>query len=156
MALITLNKLALPTGSVIQVQRNYVVTSSGHIETTSTSLAASGITQSITPTANGNLILVDFNSAMADKTGTGAYGQGRMYMKIGSGSYAQMSGAGVYHIGYMQQGQNRYGTISFGGSYTATSTDTLTFQPYISSSSGNFRIVHENSSYHLTLTEIAQ
>lgn len=156
MALIKLGANAYKSGSIIQVKRKYVADPGGHIETTSTSLAASGITQSITPTATGNIIIVDFSSSMGDQTGSGNNGLGRMYIKIGSGSYAQMSGADQYHLGYMYNNNNRYGPFCFGGSYTTTSTDTLTFQPYIATSAGSFRLVHDNTSYHLTLTEIAQ
>jgi len=143
-------------GKVLQVVRNYVANAGSHVETSSSSLSASGITQSITPTASGNLILVDFSSSMADKDTSGAYGQGRMYIKIGSGSYSQMTGASTYHIGYQQQNENKYSNLTFGGSYTTTSTDTLIFQPYIKSSAGSFRLVHVSASYSLTLTEVEQ
>jgi len=143
-------------GKVLQVVRNYVASAGSHVETSSASLSASGITQSITPTASGNLILVDFSSSMADKDTSGANGHGKMYIKIGSGSYSQMSGASTYHIGYMQQNENKYSNLTFGGSYTTTSTDTLIFQPYIKSSAGSFRLVHVSASYALTLTEVEQ
>ena len=143
-------------GKVLQVVRNYVASAGSHVETSSSSLSASGITQSITPTASGNLILVDFSSSMADQTGSGNNGHGKMYIKIGSGSYSPMSGASTYHIGYMQNDDNKFANLTFGGSYTTTSTDTLIFQPYIQSSSGSFRLVHVNASYSLTLTEVEQ
>ncbi len=143
-------------GKVLQVVRNYVASAGSHVETSSSSLSASGITQSITPTASGNLILVDFSSSMADKDTSGAFGVSRMYQKIGSGSYAEMTGASSYHMGYMQQNENKYSNFTFGGSYTTTSTDTLIFQPYIKSSAGSFRLVHVSASYALTLTEVEQ
>ena len=157
MALITLNKLALPTGSVLQVVRNYVA-DSGNIQTSSTSFAASGIQQSITPTASGNLILVDFNSTMTDVTSTDRVGLGKMYFKIGSGSFTAMTGSNNYHLGYFHQAKNRYIGATFAGSYTTTGTDTLTFEPYMKSnnSSSTFRLVHEDASYALTVMEIAQ
>ena len=46
------------TGSVLQVVRTYVASSSV-IETTAQTFQASGITASITPTKSGNIILVD-------------------------------------------------------------------------------------------------
>ena len=144
-------------GKVLQVVRTYATNPSSHIETTSTTLTSSGITATLTPTASGNLIIVDFSSAMADHTGSGDAGYGRMRVKVGSGNFTDMSGATPYHIGYLQNNENRYANLTFGGSYTTTSTDTLIFQPYIQSPSGNtFRLVHDNSSYALTLTEVEQ
>ena len=143
-------------GKVLQVVRTYANTAS-HIETTSTTLTSSGITATLTPTASGNLIIVDFSSTMCDVTGSGDNGRGRMKVKVGSGSYTDMSGALNFQLGYIQNGQNRYAGINFGGSYTTTSTDTLIFQPYIMSPGGsNFRLVHDNASYALTLTEVEQ
>jgi len=54
MALITLNKLALPTGSVIQVVQ---AVSSTQVNVTSTSLASTGLSASITPSSTSNKIL---------------------------------------------------------------------------------------------------
>ena len=54
MALITLNKLALPTGSVVQVVQSIDVTNR---TITSTSLASTGISLSITPSSSSNKIL---------------------------------------------------------------------------------------------------
>ena len=142
-------------GKVLQVVRIYASTPS-HIETTSTTLTSSGITATLTPTASGNLIIVDFSSSMTDQTGSGNNGRGRMKVKVGSGSFTDMSGALEYHIGYIQNGENIYANLTFGGSYTTTSTDTLIFQPYIKANSGNFRLVHDNASYALTLTEVEQ
>tara|TARA_R100000734_G_scaffold18236_1_gene14958 strand:+ start:451 stop:927 length:477 start_codon:yes stop_codon:yes gene_type:complete len=55
MALITLNKLALPTGSVVQVVQSIDVTNR---TITSTSLASTGISLSITPSSSSNKILL--------------------------------------------------------------------------------------------------
>ena len=155
MALITLGKNS-GKGKVLQVVRTYANTAS-HIETTSTTLTASGITATLTPTASGNLILVDFSSAMTDQSGSGHTGYGRMRVKVGSGNFTNISGALTYQIGYIAQNYNRYANLTFGGSYTTTGTDTLIFQPYIQSPSGTtFRLVHDNSSYALTLTEVEQ
>ena len=143
-------------GKILQVVRTYGNPSS-HIETTSTTLTSSGITATLTPTASGNLILVDFSSTMCDVTGSSDAGYGRMKVKVGSASYTDMSGALNFQLGYIQNGQNRYTGMKFGGSYTTTSTDTLIFQPYIQSPSGStFRLVHDNASYALTLTEVEQ
>jgi len=150
----TLPRTNATSGSIIQVQRKYVA-NTGNIQTTSTSFVASGITQSITPTTSGNLILVDFNSVMAQHAGTG-YGRAHMYMKTGTGSYAVMPLGSSYHMGYIDQSTNNYSPMCFGGSFTTTSTDQLTFQPYIvSNNSNSFRFVHDGGSYALTLMEVA-
>ena len=78
-----------------------------------------------------------------------------MYQLIAGGSYAVMAGAADYQMGI--QSASRWDPAVFGGSYTATSTSQLTYQPYFrSSGGGNVMLVHDSSSYSLTLTEIAQ
>ena len=140
------------TGSVLQVVRTYVASSSV-IESTSTSFVASGITASITPKASGNLILIDCVLSMTDATTDNIWT--KMYQLIAGGSYAVMAGASDYQFGF--QSGARWTPSVFGGSYTATSTSQLTYQPYFKSASGgNVRLVHDSSSYALTLTEIAQ
>ena len=139
------------TGSVLQVVRTYVASSSV-IQTTATSFTASGITASITPKASGNIILIDCTLSMVDCESDIIWM--KMYQKIGSGSYAVMAGAADYQMGL--QSASRWPPAVFGGSYTATSTSQLTYQPYFrSSGGGNVRLVHDSSSYSLTLTEIA-
>ena len=145
------NGVQIP-GHVIQCVRTYVASSS-NIQTTATSFTASGITASITPKASGNLILIDCTLPMVDCESDSIWI--KMYQKIGSGSYAVMAGAQDYQMGI--QSASRWDPAVFGGSYTATSTSQLTYQPYFrSSGGGNVKIVHDSSSYSLTLTEIAQ
>jgi len=140
------------TGSVLQTVRTYVASSSV-IETTAQTFQASGITASITPTASGNLILIDCVISMTDCVSDSLWV--KMYQKIGSGSYAVMAGAQDYQMGIASA--SRWTACAFSGSYTTTSTDTLIYQPYYrSSGGGNVRLVHDSSSYGLTLTEIAQ
>ena len=139
-------------GHVIQCVRTYVASSSV-IQTTSTSCTASGITASITPKASGNLILIDCVLSMTDATTDNIWT--KMYQLIAGGSYAVMAGAADYQFGFRDSA--RWTPSVFGGSYTATSTSALTYQPYFKSAAGgNVRLVHDSSSYSLTLTEIAQ
>jgi len=141
---------ALMAGHVVQV------VSSSIISVSSTSLTASGIIASITPLKNNSVILVDFSSSMADGVSTALSAQ--MYYKIGSGSYGSFESGSSYQMGYNAgPSTNRYSPIVFSGKTTATSTSTLSFQPYISSVSGGVaRLVHNDASYALTLMEIAQ
>jgi hypothetical protein len=142
-------------GKVLQIVRTYDADSS-QISTTSTSFTATGIQASITPTKSGNLILIDWVCSMTNKDASG-YGLARMYQKIGSATIASMSGAGTYHVNYSNFAYNKYAPSCFGGSYTATSTDTLIYEPYIASSNAaTYQFVHVNSSYALTLTEVEQ
>ena len=142
-------------GHVVQVVREFVSDSS-IISVSSTSLTASGIIASITPLKNNSVILVDFSSSMADGVSTALSAQ--MYYKIGSGSYGSFESGSFYQMGYNAgPSTNRYSPIVFSGKTTATSTSTLSFQPYISSVSGGVaRLVHNDASYALTLMEIAQ
>ena len=154
MALTKLNNQSRPrtAGEVIQVVRTYVAASSV-IETTAQTFQASGITASITPTKSGNIILVDCTLPMVDCESDSIWI--KMYQLIAGGSYAVMAGAQDYQMGI--QSASRWDPAVFGGSYTTTSTSQLTYQPYFrSSGGGNVRLVHDSSSYSLTLTEIAQ
>jgi len=146
-------------GKVLQVVRNYVPNTS-LIESTSTSFTASGIQASITPSASGNLILVDYicGLSQAVDSGTGDAIKARMYQKIGTGSMAAMSGSNEFQIAYVYDlGNEAFSPMVFNGSYTSTNTDTLIFEPYfLSQSGGNVRFTYSKTSYSLTLTEIAQ
>ena len=147
--------LTLPAGSVVQVVREFVGNTSNHISISTSTFTASGITASITPTKNNSLILIDFNVSMAD--GVSDALTGRMHYKIGSGSYQVLASGGNYQIAYASGTQARYAPIVFGGKLTATSTDVITVEPFIRSANGtSARFVHSQSSYALTLTEIAQ
>ena len=142
----------LPTGSVVQVVRTYSPSEVPAIATSSTNWTASGIIASITPTKSGNLILIDMCLPMVDCATDTINIQ--MYQKIANGSYAVMTGANGYQAGI--QSGSRWHPNVFSGTYTATSTSQLSYQPYYKSSGGaEVRIVHDSSSYALTLTEIA-
>ena len=150
----TANTVQMPSGSVIQVARTYVALS-GHISTASTSLVASGIQCSLTPKFSNSLILVDFSTPMCH-TNSGDQLRAAMYIKVGSASISAMSGAGEYHLAYSND--LKYQPIAFSGSYTATSTDTLMFEPYFRNRTQAVAVylVHSSASYSLTVTEIAQ
>ena len=143
-------------GKVLQVVQNYEAGVNANLTTTSTAYVASGIQASITPTASGNLILVNYSCTVVDSQGNVI--RSIMYQKIGAGSFAPMTDAGEYQVGLSYDTFNRYAPFIFNGSYTTTSTDTLTFEPYVRNTDGTtaVRYAHAESSYALTLTEIAQ
>ena len=156
MALITLGKKALPTGSVMQVVRKYTA-NSAHITTTSTSFVGSGFAQAITPTVVGSLLIINFNVTMADANGDSATMQSKMYYKIGSGSFASMPSASTYNIGYIGTSTNRYAPFAHSSSITTTSTDAYTFEPYFKCINGNqVRFAHSDCSIGMTIFEVAQ
>ena len=144
----------MPAGHVVQVARTYVANSS-HINTASTSLVASGIQCSLTPKFSNSLILVDFSTTVTHSN-SGDQLRGAMYVKVGSASISAMSGAGAYHLVYSNGVQ--YQPTVFSSSYTATSTDTLMFEPYFRNATQAVAVylVHASASYSLTVTEIAQ
>ena len=162
------NKVIIPSGQTIDASAGTLVPSAGavvqviqeynpsasHVATTSESLVASGITASITPKYSNSLIIVEYSCSMGIST---AYlMRAQMYMSVGSGARAAMSGSGDYQITYLED-ESKYIPIVFKGNYTATSTNTLTFEPYfMGSGGGQVYFTHQSSSYSLTLTEIKQ
>ena len=153
MALITLNKLALPQNSIIQVVRTAASTST-QISTSSSSFVASGIQASLTPTKSGNLIFADFISSMSDFDQSSNL-RAKFYRKIGSGSMSDAGGE-QYELGY-NTSTNRYSPLTGAISYTTTSTDTITYEVFFrASNTNNSRLVHGGASYALTMMEIAQ
>jgi len=154
----TAANVKLPAGSVIQTQRTYIAEATDTTaKTTSTSLVASGIQCTITPRFSNSLILVDFHSGMAN-SGSSDIVKAIMYLKIGSASIAAMPGSNQYHIGFQRYDKARYSPFVFSGSYTATSTDTLVFEPYFHCQFGNnaVHLIHDDGSISLTATEISQ
>ena len=148
----TLPRANATSGSVIQVARTAANVSSP-ITTSSSSLVGSGIQVSLTPTASGNVILVDFVSSMADHNQATNL-RGKFYRKIGTGSFNDAGGE-QYEIGYNTT-TNTYAPLSASVSFTTTSTDTVTYEVYFrSNTTSESRLVHGGASYALTMMEIA-
>jgi hypothetical protein len=136
-------------GKVLQVVSNYNALS-GHIETTSTSDVASGISVTITPKSTSSKIHVSFNTTMVDSTG--GYMSARMFI-----NGVVETGAGNYHMLYQESVHARYSPGVFNGVYDVVGAGSITFEPYFRSHTGaNARLVHGGASYNLTVTEIAQ
>jgi hypothetical protein len=163
------NKVIIPSGQTIDASAGTLVPSAGavvqviqeynpsasHITTTSGSLVASGITASITPKYSNSLIIVEYSCTMGISA-TASNMRAQMYTSVGSGARAPMSGSASFHMTYMED-VSKYIPIIFKGNYTATSTNTLTFEPYVmGSGDGQVYFTHQFSSYSLTLTEIKQ
>jgi len=139
------------TGTVLQAVRNGNL-NSVHISTTSTSFTATGIYVDITPKKIGSTILIDFYSGMVHQVTAG-----EMYTKMYVNG-SELPGSGVWSAGYANSGTPAiYHSIVHGSSMTTTSLSSLRFEVYFKSttSSGSSRIVHANSSYAVTATEIA-
>ena len=146
-----------PTGSVLQVVNKYIANQDGQLSTTSTSFTASGISQAITPTVVGSLLIINYSCSMADANGNSAVMHSKMYYKTGSGAFASMPSASNFHMGYVNVGHNRYSPQINSSSITTTTTDTYTFQPYFKSNNGNeVRFAHDGSSIGMTIFEVKQ
>ena len=147
-----LTETQMPVGSVLQVIQTHTPSASGN--TTSTSFIATGVTAAITPKFNNSLILISFSVSMSYISS--GYGNMQMHIDDGGGGYSLMTGGSHYHIGYVSPTAN-YNPQVFNGYWTASSLNTLTFQPYAASPTGsNFTYFHSSSSLALTLTEIKQ
>ena len=136
---------SMPSGSVLQVVREYTPNES-YASTTATSFVASGLSVIITPTAVGNTILIDCAIPMTDK-GSGSNMRVAMYQ---NGS--PMAGTSSYHAGYHTQ---RYMALAFGGKFVSVNTSPITFEIYFrSATNSTVYILHDDSSSQITATEI--
>ena len=140
----------MPTGHIVQVVHN-VLNQTTNINSDSTSFVASGFSVSVTPKKVGNIILIQYSTAMFHKQVT-ANAEVRLYI---DGS--QASGTGDYWGGYMIATNNstdyspRLGTYK----YTAVDTNSHAFEPYFrSSNSNNVYFIHSDSSAIISATEI--
>ena len=147
-----LDHTKMPAGSVLQMVRTST-NSSPSITTTSSSFVSTGITATITPLYANSIILVSYAGAMCWTNGTLT---AKIYVKIGSASYAAMAGSGSYMLAYRDTSAV-YTPICADVQHQATSTDTLIFQPYFHTSSGTTsEFSHSSAATGLTLTEIKQ
>jgi hypothetical protein len=146
-----LDHTKMPVGSVLQVVQNSNV--AGSVQTTSTSLVASGLIATITPKYANSKIVINYSSSMAHSNGVLT---AQMFINVGGAGYTAMAGSSSnYMMGYIQA-SNNYAPMIFNGQYQCTNTNTLNIQPYIKTTSGTANFVHSNSAYALTLTEIKQ
>ena len=133
MALITLNKLALPTGSVLQ--EVHTTSNPAASSTTSTSYIDTGLSLAITPTEIGTKILAIANIYIAHATGTShrridfrlIVNADSSDTSLSTQGYVGNDGTGVSY------GENCY-TLS--DTYTTLSTSVHTFKVQVRKANG--------------------
>ena len=144
------SNVEMPAGHIVQVVHN-VLNTTTNINSDSTSFVASGFSITVTPKKVGNIILVQYSTALFHKQVTSA-AEVKLYL---DGS--QASGTASYWGGYVSADNNatdyspRLGTYK----YTAVDTNSHTFEPYFRSyNSNNVYFIHSDGSAIISATEI--
>ena len=144
------SNVEMPAGHIVQVVHN-VLNTTTNINSDSTSFVASGFSITVTPKKVGNIILVQYSTALFHKQVTSA-AEVKLYL---DGS--QASGTASYWGGYVSADNNatdyspRLGTYK----YTAVDTNSHTFEPYFRSyNSNNVYFIHGDGSAIISATEI--
>lgn len=139
----------MPNGTVLQ----FVSTqNNSNISTASTSaVAVSGLTVTITPTESGNKIIYNLHGGHISYL-TGAV---RLYMwlylKVGSGTASNANPSGGTNRWLECETSSTFGVPhSLQWVYTATGTDALEFTPYIASSNGSLTTFFNAAPYVMT------
>ena len=145
----TMTTSNMPNGTVLQ----FVSTqNNSNISTSSTSaVAVSGLTVTITPTESGNKIVYNLAGGHISYL-TGAV---RLYMwlylKVGSGSAGNANPSGGTNRWLECETSSTFGIPhSLQWVYTATGTDALEFTPYIASSNGSLSTFFNANPYVVT------
>ena len=145
----TADTVQMPSGSVIQVKE---ATTSGTIQSTSTSFVASGVIVSITPKFQNSKFIVQSSGVSDYHTAAGHNIQAKVYQKIGSGAYADV-GLVFYQIYGNTFGVPHYGKLIL----TPNTTSELSYQIYYKSSNGNGVYVNAYGGQHvIQVMEVAQ
>ena len=139
----------MPNGSVLQ----FVSTqNNSNVSTASTSaVAVSGLTVTITPTESGNKIIYNLYGGHISYL-TGAV---RLYMwlylKVGSGTASNANPSGGTNRWLECETSSTFGVPhSLQWVYTTTGTDALEFTPYIASSNGSLTTFFNAAPYVMT------
>ena len=144
--------LSIP-GTIVQVKE---ATTSGTIQSTSTSFVASGVVVSITPKFQNSKFVIQASGVSDYNTASGHNIQAKVYQKIGSGAYANAhSGSGL--IFYQIYGDN-FGVPHYGKLIlTPNTTSELSYQIYYKSSNGNGVYINAYGGQHvIQVMEVAQ
>lgn len=86
------SKLVMPTGSVLQVQS---ATWTGSVTTTSGTLAATGLSCSITPSSTSSKIVITVTGSDQTMSASDVGNLNSIYEKIGSGTATNLAGSGT-------------------------------------------------------------
>ena len=159
MALIKLNNQSLTAvtslpsgvgGKLLQVQ-NFTTTTS--ITTTSTSFAATILTDQITPSSTSSKILIFVNGGRSSYQTGASEGVQSLYVSVGGGSYSEVAS--------MMEGHRNGGTDGYGKPATAfiylhspSTTSTLDYKVYIKTNANGYALNSSNARISMTLMEI--
>ena len=167
MSTLSVNNITTQTGSTITIPSGKTLIAPGHVlqsvrvsrnstshETfSSTSLATSTLTLSITPKASGNKILVQCTIGVGN-CGGGAYSNTALYID-GSNVSATNGGSAYFWAGYWDNSNSDHGGTGY-YEYTTVDTNAHTFALYCSVSAGGSSFhLHKGASHSLICTEIA-
>ena len=136
------------TGNVLQVVSN---TYASDISTSSTSLVATGYTSTLTPSATSSKILILVNGGKIDWDGGTINMEINLYGKIGSNSYADISG-NIEDFRFDQVYTNSH-SISF--LWSPSTTSEVIVQPYFKATSGTVYFNRSSTKTSITTMEIA-
>ncbi len=132
--------LSVP-GVIVQVKE---ATTSGTIQSTSTSYVASGVIVSITPKFQNSKFIVQTSGVSDYHTASGHYIVANVYQKIGSGSYSDVG------LVFRQIYGNTFGVPHYGKLIlTPNTTSELSYQIYYKSSNGNGVYVNAYGGQHV-------
>jgi hypothetical protein len=158
MALITLNKLALPTGSIMQVVQG---TKTDQFETTSTSLAAvTGLTAAITPSATSSKILIMCSTSAIHTATTSAGGETLIKFYKNHSSISVTAIGDEYQVAKSRQDSSYSQEVGGGGTAmyldSPSTIEAITYSVYARITNGsNGRIGQAAHGSTITLLEVA-
>ena len=139
----------LPNGAVLQFASTQFANA---ISTASTSaVAVSDLTVTITPTEAGNKIIWNMHGGHMSYNTSTVRLRTWLYIKVGSGSASNAHPSGGTNKWTETEMASTFGhSTSMTHVYTTTGTDTLEFTPYIASSSGSLTCGLNYSPYVIT------
>ena len=140
----------LSTGKLLQVQ-NFTTTTS--ITTTSTSFAATILTDQITPSSTSSKILIFVNGGRSSYQTSASEGVQSLYVSVGGGSYSEVVSMMESH---RNSGADGYGkpATSFNYLHSPSTTSTLDYKVYIKTNANGYVINSNNARISMCLMEI--
>lgn len=138
-------------GKLLQVQ-NFTTTTS--ITTTSTSFAATILTDQITPSATSSKILIFVNGGRSSYQTSASEGAQSLYVSVGGGSYSEVVSMMESHRNAGDDGYGKPAT-SFNYLHSPSTTSTLDYKVYIKTNANGYVINSNNARISMCLMEIA-